>query len=96
VTPGDLRSVVGAAPARGAWQVAARVWVERHPFATFVGLAYAFSWSFWLLAGVGGGSVPLLVGGLGPLVAAGVVTRLTGGSLRSWLRPVWRWRVPVR
>jgi membrane protease YdiL (CAAX protease family) len=67
--------------------------VGRRPFAAFVGLAYAFSWSFWLLAWAGGGRVPFLVGGLGPLIAAGVVTRVTGGSLRAWLRPVRRWRV---
>jgi membrane protease YdiL (CAAX protease family) len=65
----------------------------RHPFPAFVGLAYAFSWSFWLLAWVGGGRILLLIGGLGPLIAAGIVTRATGGSLRAWLRPVWTWRV---
>jgi membrane protease YdiL (CAAX protease family) len=95
-TPGGLGTAVGAAPGRGSRPVAARAWVGRHPFATFVGLAYGFSWSFWLLAAVGGGEVPFLIGGLGPLVAAGVVTRLTGGSLRALLRPVWHLRVAPR
>jgi uncharacterized protein len=27
------------------------------------------------------------------MIAAGIVTRVTGGSLRAWLRPVWKWRV---
>lgn len=30
------------------------------------------------------------------MIAAGVVTRVTGGSLSAWLRPVWRWRVGLR
>jgi membrane protease YdiL (CAAX protease family) len=72
---------------------AIRAWVGRHPFPTFVALAYASSWSFWLLAWAGGGTVALLIGGLGPMIAAGIVTRATGGSLRAWLRPVWTWRV---
>ena len=70
-----------------------RRWVERHPFPAFVALAYTFSWTLWGLAALGGGTVLFLIGGLGPAVAAGVVTRLTGGSLRGWLRPMWRWRV---
>jgi membrane protease YdiL (CAAX protease family) len=72
------------------------VWAERHPFLTFVGLAYAFSWSLWGLAAAGGGRIPFLLGGLGPLVAAGAVTTMTGGSLRAWLRPTWNWRVSPR
>jgi membrane protease YdiL (CAAX protease family) len=75
---------------------ASRAWVTRHPFMSFVVLAYAFSWSFWGLAAAGGGRPPLLFGGLGPLVAAGAVTTMTGGSLRAWLRPAWNWRVSPR
>jgi membrane protease YdiL (CAAX protease family) len=73
-----------------------RSWAERHPFATFVALAYAFSWTFWLFARVGGGTVPLLIGGFGPALAAAAVTMMTGGSLRAWLRPAWHWRVAPR
>jgi membrane protease YdiL (CAAX protease family) len=80
----------GRAPERAP---AARAWVGRHPFVAFVGLAYVFSWSCWVLSSAGGGRVTFLIGGLGPLIAAGIVTRLTGGSLRAWLRPVWTWRV---
>ncbi len=68
-------------------------WVVTHPFLAFVALAYAISWTLWGLAAAGGGRIPLLLGGLGPLVAAGIVTTMTGGSLRAWLRPAWKWRV---
>lgn len=70
--------------------------MRRHQFLTFVGLAYAFSWTLWLLAAVGGGQIPLLIGGLGPMIAAAAVITMTGGSLRDWIRPVWRWRAPAR
>jgi hypothetical protein len=50
----------------------------------------------WGLAAVGGGRIPFLLGGLGPLAAAGVVTTMTGASLRGWLRPAWHWRVGRR
>ncbi len=77
-------------------RIEVRGWVARHPFAAFVALAYALSWSLWAVAALGGGTVVRLIGGLGPAVAAAVVTRLTGGSLMAWLRPLWRWRVHPR
>ena len=71
-------------------------WVDRHRFLTFVVLAYAISWSLWLISAVGGGRVPFLLGALGPMAAAAIVTAWTGHSLAAWIRPLWRWRVPVR
>jgi uncharacterized protein len=73
-----------------------RAWVDRHRFLTFVVLAYAISWSLWAGAAAGGGQVPFLLGALGPLAAAAIVTVLSGHSVRAWIRPVWRWRVPLR
>ena len=70
--------------------------IEQHPFAGFVAIAYAFSWTSWGVAYAGGGDVPFLIGALGPAVAAYVVLHLTGGSLRGWARSCVRWRVPVR
>jgi uncharacterized protein len=74
-----------------------RRWVQRHPVVAFVALAYVLSWLIWLPALLGfGGAAAVVVGGLGPLVAALVVTRYTGDSVRAWARPIARWRVPAR
>jgi hypothetical protein len=65
----------------------------------YVLLAYGISWLLWSLApGVGGaaGWVLAVAGAFGPAVAACLVVRTSGGSLRGWLRPLLRWRVPVR
>jgi membrane protease YdiL (CAAX protease family) len=80
----------------GTRMTAAHGWVKRRPFLAFVLLAYAFSWSFWGVAAAGGGRITFLIGGLGPLIAAGLVMKMTGGSLRRWIRPAWRWRVSPR
>lgn len=71
-------------------------WVLRHPFAAFVGAAYAISWSLWAIALAGGGDVPFLMGVLGPPAAAVLVLWRTGGSLRGWGASLVRWRVPLR
>jgi uncharacterized protein len=71
-------------------------WVRRHPLAAFIVLAYAFSWAWWVPALLGAGPMLIAIGGFGPAVAAGLVTHLTGGSVREWLRPLWHWRVPMR
>ena len=70
--------------------------MDRHRFLAFVVLAYAISWGLWGVAAVGGGRVPFLLGALGPMASAAIVTAWTGHSLLAWMRPVWRWRVPLR
>jgi uncharacterized protein len=70
-------------------------WVQRHPVVAFVALAYTVSWLTWLPALLGLGGVALIIlGGLGPLVAAWVVTRYTSSSVRAWALQMTRWRVP--
>lgn len=66
-------------------------WVVRHPVVAFVALASWLSWLAWLPGLLGfGGTVSLLIGGLGQLVAALLVTRCISASVRAWWRPVWR------
>ncbi|MFC4905373.1 CPBP family intramembrane glutamic endopeptidase [Kocuria oceani] len=74
-----------------------RSWAGRHQLVVYFALAYAWSWTWWapLLLGAGG-TVLLLLGGFGPLLAAAAATRLAGEPLRPWARAIVRWRVPVR
>ena len=79
-------------PARGP-----RGWVRRHPVAAFFVLAYALSWLVWIPASLAGaGQALLVVGAFGPAVAAYIVLRITGGSVRAWARQILRWRVQLR
>ena len=71
-------------------------WVSRHPFTTYVALAYGISWTLWGIALIGGGTLLFILGALGPMAAAAIVTRFTGGSLRTWISPLGRWRVPAK
>jgi membrane protease YdiL (CAAX protease family) len=74
-------------------------WARRRPLAAYVAMAYGFSWLIWipgLAAGGAAGALALSVGAFGPAVAAALVIRWTGGSLRAWLARIVRWRVPAR
>jgi membrane protease YdiL (CAAX protease family) len=73
-----------------------REWVRSHPLGSYLLLAYALSWSLWGVALLGGGTPLLVLGAFGPAVAAWLVTRWTGGSVREWLHPLLHWRVPLR
>lgn len=66
--------------------------------AAFITLALAVSWSWWTIAYtvIGDGELSnllILPGGFGPAIAAGVVTRASGRSVRAWASQVVRWRV---
>lgn len=83
-------------PVRAPLSTRLRAWAVAHPVLAFVLLTYALSFPLWGLAHLGGGFAAIVVGGLGPPVAAVLVTRLTGGSGRALLRGLTRWRVPGR
>ena len=81
-------------------------WLRSHPLTGFVVLAYVGSWVFWVpfiplqrliptqsynYAAAGVGQLALLAG---PFLASLIMTRLTTGSLRTWVSSFKRWRVP--
>jgi membrane protease YdiL (CAAX protease family) len=70
------------------------------PVIGFFGLAYAISWSLWLLSyllgGGGLGRAVFLLGGFGPMAAAAIVTHQTGGSVSGWLRSIFTLRAKGR
>jgi membrane protease YdiL (CAAX protease family) len=72
-----------------------RSWVAGDQILSFFLLAYAISWSLWGIAALGSGQVVFLLGGLGPLVSALLITRLSGRSVREWLRSLLVWRVSL-
>jgi hypothetical protein len=72
---------------------------SRHPLIFYFTLTYAISWPVWLLASQLDGilhTLLIVIGGFGPMTAAAVTIRRSGGSLREWVRGVLRWRVPIR
>lgn len=75
-------------------------WGGRRPVLAFFALTYLISWTLWLpwalgLRG-GAGGVLFVLGGFGPPAAAAILIKARGGSLRSWVRGILRWRFPVR
>lgn len=74
-----------------------RNWVRGHPVTAFFVFAYTLSWLAWIPAILfGGGQAMLVPGAFGPAVAAVIVLRTTGGSVRAWAGPILHWRVRPR
>jgi membrane protease YdiL (CAAX protease family) len=71
--------------------------IGRRPFWSFSIAAYGFSWTCWFLSlRTPDGPISLLLfhlAGFGPLVAALVVLKAQGRSLRAWLRGLFKWRL---
>lgn len=71
--------------------------IRRNPFWGFALAAYVFSWTVWFTAfWMPIASVSLVLfhlAGFGPLVAAMVVVKVQGRSLRRWLRSLCKWRL---
>jgi proline iminopeptidase len=94
-----------AAPASGRTlatphSAALRAWIGDHQTTTFFAATYAVSWLLWLGPALGirgvAGALLLYGGVFGPAVVAATLTCLTGGSLRTWMRGLVRFRAPSR
>lgn len=73
----------------------------RYPVASFLLLAFLWTWGsdgiVYLVVGTSPGILVIgVVRAWGPLIAAGIVTWGTGGSLREWAGQVTKWRVNPR
>ncbi|PSN20550.1 CPBP family intramembrane metalloprotease [filamentous cyanobacterium CCP5] len=78
------------------YQATMRHLILRQPFWAFMIAAYGFSWTFWLLSFQVSGSPSVFLfhlAGFGPLIAAMVVVRDQGRSLRAWLVGLFKWRL---
>jgi len=75
-----------------------RASVRRHRLGAFLGLAFAFSWGYWIPVAVAGGHWSHFPGLTGPLLSAVAVTAIACGpcGLRDPMRRAIRWRVPIR
>lgn len=75
-------------------------WLERHPVAGFVVIAYAFSWSLWGVSWALGDTVlagvVFVVGAFGPAAAAAIMLARLGEPLGPWVRAILHWRVAPR
>ena len=81
-------------------------WLKEHPLALFFPLAYSISWSIWLprlafvqeLSNEPATPYLHLLGSLGPMLAAILVTGLIYGrtALRDFVQKMFHWRVDVR
>ena len=77
----------------------ARAWVERHQLAAFLAIAYAFTWTVQGALAYSGmeaswtHSILIGFGGFGPPLGAAVVVWASGGSLRTWVSQLFKWRI---
>ena len=80
-------------PGRGVSRV-----VRRHPLGSYFVLTFTVSWGYWIPVAATGGHWSHFPGLAGPMVAAVMVTAITGGrpGLGDLLARAVRWRVPVR
>ena len=73
---------------------------RRRPTVAFFVLTFALSWTLMTPAKAVGldslAAVPFFLGVWAPAASAAIVVRVTGGSIKAWLRDILRWRVPLR
>lgn len=73
--------------------------VRTRPVASFFALALALSWAVWIPGTLWlpeSSVAAVMVGSFGPAVAAALLVRAQGGSLRAWVGDMARFRVGAR
>jgi membrane protease YdiL (CAAX protease family) len=79
-----------------------RTWIDQHRLPSFVGVAYAFTWTVQGALAYSGleaswiHSILIGFGGFGPPIGAAVVIRASGGSLRTWVGQMFEWRIGAK
>jgi len=79
-----------------------RTWIDAHRLLTFVAIAYAFTWTIQGALAYSGmeaswtHSILIGLGGFGPPMGAAVVVWASGGSLRTWVGQMFKWRIGAR
>ncbi len=72
-------------------------WAVVHPIVLFVILSYSISWAFWIPAGMilesDFAQIAHLAGAFGPMISALILVALRGGSVRTWIASLFKWRV---
>jgi membrane protease YdiL (CAAX protease family) len=79
---------------------------KEHTAIAFFFLAYLITWSIWIPISYGydRGLIALtpvnialyILGGFGPLVAAAILTPISGQSLQTWFSQALKWRVSIK
>lgn len=72
--------------------------IRRHPLASFYTLTFLLSWGYWVPDALMGGRWSHAPGLMGPMIAALIVTGMTGGTaaLRDIASRLFRWRVALK
>jgi len=79
-----------------------RTWIDRHRLPSFVAIAYAFTWTIQGALAYSGmeaswtHSILIGFGGFGPPIGAAVVIWASGGSLRTWVGQMFKWRIGAK
>lgn len=78
-----------------------RAQIRSFPIVAFLVLTYSLTWGAWgfgylLIENPNLLTVAVIVGGFGPMVAAAIVVRATGESVREWLRTLLKVRIELR
>lgn len=81
-------------------------WIRTRQVATFFILTFLISWSLWGLVFLTGSMKSLIPSGLtgvfallvgfGPFFSASIIIKVSGNSIRSWLRQIVTWRLKLR